>query len=120
MGDQNKKGECEFLMTNKEGPDYLGFAIHFICGAILGVCLGMWVFIKSPWADSVSLAPMFIYLVAGGLLFGTLAGMQKEEMWESFPQAFDDYWFWVLKLWIGVTVIILLAIFLIGAMGGKN
>jgi hypothetical protein len=75
------------------GVDWLGFAVQFVCGAILGGVLGFYWWAKSSYALSTSTLPGVLFIGGGALLVGLIAACLRDDFWLSF--SYKSWWrFW--------------------------
>jgi hypothetical protein len=74
-------------------PDWLGFAVQFAFGAVLGAVLGLRWWSKSSYALSTSPVPGVLFIGGGALIFGLIIGMLRDDFWRGFKES--SWWrFW--------------------------
>ena len=84
--------QCSFLMTTRK-LDWLGFAVQFVFGAVLGAALGFRWWARSSYALSTSAIPSIIFIGGGALVFGVIIGCLRDDFWRAFKET--SWWrFW--------------------------
>jgi hypothetical protein len=66
--------------------DWLGFAVQFVCGTILGAALGFHWWAKSSYVLSTSVLPGILFVGGGGLIVGLIAGCLRDDFWRTFSE----------------------------------
>jgi ABC-type uncharacterized transport system permease subunit len=73
--------------------DWFAFWVQFSFGAILGAIVGVRFFARSEYATSSSWLPMILFLGCGGVAGGLIAGILRDDFWQSFRNT--NWWrFW--------------------------
>ena len=63
---------------NRRQIDWLGFIVRFICGAILGLLIGLgW------WAYGDPNDHALPYFIAGALVIGLISAIKGDDFWEN-------------------------------------
>jgi len=81
------------LVKDTRKIDWLGFAVQFVFGAVLGAVLGFHWWARSSYALSTSSIPGILFIGGGAVAFGVIAGCLRDDLWRSFRESF--WWrFW--------------------------
>ena len=93
------------MKLDKPKADWLGFAIHFFFGSLLGAAIGLYIWARSDWVLSASSTPGVLFVSAGAVIGGLLAGCRQDAFWTGVGDTYRDLpWIW-LKV-VGVAVVV--------------
>jgi hypothetical protein len=69
---------------NSGKRDWFKFAVHFVCGAILGAVIGLGVWSRPQLNLGNSSLAGALCIGGGALIVGLAAAIATDEFWESF------------------------------------
>jgi len=73
-------------MSNKSKYDWMGFWVHFFCGAIMGGLIGAyiwarWVLANLESSEASQIVAAILFICAGAVTVGLFAGYFRDKFW---------------------------------------
>ncbi len=74
-------------MKKSSKIDWIGFAVQFVFGAVLGAALGFRWWSRFSYNLSPSLVPGILFMAGGAIVFGVVVGCLRDDFWRGFRES---------------------------------